>query len=123
MWQFISGGGEDGETPAMAAAREADEEAGLSAHLEWMKLDSIASIPRSALPGGAHWPPELYVVPEHCFAVCVTNQQLRLSEEHCRLEWLNLKQASELLTWDSNRVALWELAQRLQQAGLSKNGN
>lgn len=116
MWQFIAGGGEDLEMPMDAARREAFEEAGISHELPWLRLDSLATVPRCVFPGGAHWPKELYVVPEHCFAVAVDGQELTLSAEHHRVEWMQYDQARSRLTWDSNRNALWELRERLRQA-------
>src|SRR5688572_30311958 len=87
MWQFLAGGGEDRETPMDAARREAFEEAAIPHELPWLTLDSLATVPRHAFPGGAHWPQELYVVPEYCFAVAVDGQELQLSTEHDRVEW------------------------------------
>ena len=114
MWQFIAGGGEGDEDPVSAALREAWEEAGIAATLEWTALDSRASIPRTAFPD-ADWPSDVYVVPELCFAVDVGAVELRLSAEHGQFAWLNHAAARDRLTWDSNRVALWELTERLNQ--------
>jgi len=116
VWQFIAGGGEDGETPWLAAQREALEEAGILATRAWTALDSRAFIPRTAFPG-APWPSDVYVVPEHCFAVDVSDENLRLSDEHDRFAWLGYAAARDRLTWASNKVALWELRERLN--GLS----
>lgn len=113
MWQFIAGGGEDEEKPQEAAQREAMEEAGI-AGLRWISLDSVATIPRAGFPDSRHWPAELLVVPEYCFAVEVANSELQLSEEHSRAVWLSYEEARARLTWDSNRTALWELDQRLR---------
>ena len=116
MWQFLSGGGEDGESPTDAAQREVREEAGLSANLPLMKLESMATIPRSEFPGGEHWPNSIYVVPEHCFAADLTQHEISLSEEHKAFEWLLYEDARHKLTWDSNRNALWELRERLSRS-------
>ena len=112
MWQFIAGGGEDAETPLMAAQREAKEEGGIMETGRWIHLDSRASIPRDAFPR-ATWPDSVLVVPEYCFAVDVDVAVLRLSPEHDQYDWLEYEEARERLTWDSNRVALWELRERL----------
>ena len=45
-WQFISGGGENSETPIDAAKREAIEEANIETSNEFYALDTIASIPK-----------------------------------------------------------------------------
>jgi len=44
-WQFVAGGGDDGETPIQAAVRETREEVGISAPV--ISLDSRASVPRN----------------------------------------------------------------------------
>jgi len=114
MWQFIAGGGEDDETPELAARREAFEEGGIIETSGWIQLDSVASIPRTAFPE-APWPDGIYVVPEYSFAVEIGNAELILSQEHDGWGWCRYEQAAEILTWDSNRVALWELYERLSR--------
>ena len=112
MWQFIAGGGDDDERPEDTARREALEEAGISHGVFWMRLDSTASVPRTAFPG-APWPDSVYVIPEYSFAVDVNDFEMRLSEEHDKMEWLDYDEARDKLTWDSNRTAMWELRERL----------
>ena len=112
MWQFIAGGGEDGEDAEQAARREALEEGGIDRRNGWIALDSRASIPRSAYPTAA-WPESVFVIPETCFAVDIGDFEIVLSHEHERFEWLPYEAARERLTWDSNRVALWVLNARL----------
>lgn len=114
MWQFIAGGGEDDEVPLTSAQREANEEAGIDQDTDWTALDASASIPRNAFPGD-HWPADIYVITEHSFAVRIQDTNIRLSHEHDRFEWLEYDAAAARLTWDSNRVALWELRERLRQ--------
>ena len=58
-------------------------------------------------------PRDLFVVPEYSFAVDVSGQELDLSHEHDKVRWLSFKEATRLLTWESNRIALWELNERL----------
>jgi dATP pyrophosphohydrolase len=113
MWQAISGGGEDSETPLQAAVRETFEEAGIVAGDALLTLDSRASIPVAVFAGTAHWPKDLFVVPEYAFGLFVGDVTIRLSDEHTEVAWLPFREAHERLTWDSNRVALWELEQRL----------
>ena len=117
MWQVVSGGAEDDESASEAAVREAWEEAGVPHDCPWMTLDARAAVPRRAFPTATHWPADLFVVPEHAFAVDVTGQTLTLSAEHDEIRWLPFAAAEELLTWDSNCVALWELNERLEQRG------
>ena len=113
MWHFVSGGAEDDETAFDAAQREAAEEAAILSDVDWIKLDSRASIPRTAYWPTSHWPDDLLVVPEFSFAVEIADHQIILSDEHDQFLWLNFEEATKLLNWDSNRVALWELNQRL----------
>jgi len=113
MWQFIAGGGEDGEDAVQAARREVFEEGRIESSNGWIALDSRASIPRTAYPT-APWPESVFVIPEFCFAVDIGDFEIRLSAEHERFEWLSYEAARERLTWDSNRVALWELNERLR---------
>ncbi len=113
MWQFIAGGAEDDETTEQAARREAEEEAGIPKGARFFRLDSRASVPRTAFPPTEHWPRDIFVVPEYSFAVEVIGQELELSDEHDKVSWLSFKEATRRLTWESNRVALWELNERL----------
>jgi dATP pyrophosphohydrolase len=117
MWQAISGGGEDAETPREAALRETFEEAGITARDGWIALDSRASIPASVYSGTDHWPRDLYVVPEHAFGLVVPDTNIVLCSEHRECAWLPFEEAHSRLTWDSNKCALWELHCRIQ--GLS----
>ena len=114
VWQAVSGGGEDLETPAQAAARETLEETGFVAGDGLFPLDSRASIPSAVFADIAHRPKHVFVVPEYAFGLRVTSTEIRLSSEHHEFAWLPFADAHERLTWDSNKVALWELEQRLQ---------
>ena len=113
MWQFIAGGAEDDETAEETARREAAEEAGIPRGARFFRLDSRASVPKTAFSPTEHWPKDLFVVPEYSFAVDVSGQELDLSHEHDKVRWLSFKEAMRLLTWESNRIALWELNERL----------
>jgi dATP pyrophosphohydrolase len=120
FWQAIAGGGEDGETPLEAARREAWEEAGITPDHAFMPLDSMATIPIIHFPD--HQDREdLFVVPEHSFGVAVSDNRLRLSHEHSTYLWLPYEGAHDILRWDSNRNALWELDRRLK-ASLKARG-
>jgi dATP pyrophosphohydrolase len=60
------------------------------------------------------------VLPTYAFAVDCSTIPLRLSAEHTGFEWIEYERAYELLRWESNRVALWELNQRLSQGLMPK---
>lgn len=109
MWQFLSGGGEDQETPEQAVRREIREESGISAGTI-VRLTSLCYIGTGIYPKKyrKHWPEDLYVLPEYSFAFECT-QDIRLSEEHSHFEWLPYEEAYSCLKYDSNRTALYEL--------------
>ena len=114
-WQFVAGGGEGAESPAQTAARETREEIGINADDRLMVLDSKATVPKDCFAASASWGPDVYVIPEHCFAVDVGDHVLALSGEHTELQWVSYEDAIALLKWDSNRNALWELKERLKR--------
>jgi dATP pyrophosphohydrolase len=113
VWQWIAGGGEDGEEPEQAARREALEEAGIPRDARLMRLDSVASIPAVHFAGRHLWGDDIFVIPEFSFGVEVYGEEVRLSGEHSACEWLDYETARSRLEWDSNRTALWELHRRL----------
>jgi dATP pyrophosphohydrolase len=113
FWQGISGGGEDGESPLETARREAFEEAGLASNLEFLKLDTIDSIPVTFYKDSHIWGDEVYVVPQYCFGVRADDQTITLSREHTEYCWLPYEQARARVKYDGNKTALWELDRRL----------
>ena len=114
-WQAIAGGGRIGETHLEAAKREAFEEAGIPPESDYIRLDSTATIPVLGICGYLYWGEDVPVVPEYCFGVLVQGSQIKLSDEHNRFKWVDYDRARELLKWDSNRNALWELNWRLRE--------
>ena len=112
FWQAISGGGEDEETPLEAARREANEEGGLSYETPYVQLESMAMIP-APFAAGMLWGPDVLVVPEYAFGADAGDQEIVLSEEHEAFRWVDYNMAQELLRFDSNKSALWELDYRL----------
>tara|TARA_Y100000815_G_scaffold159544_1_gene144859 strand:- start:78 stop:527 length:450 start_codon:yes stop_codon:yes gene_type:complete len=114
VWQGIAGGGHEGETPIIAAAREAHEESGIPEGSQIYPLDSKTSIPRNHFKASSEWDNSFYVVKEHSFAVESPDLQILLSDEHTEVKWGTFEEIGRLFTWDSNRTALWELHQRLK---------
>lgn len=111
-WQGVAGGGEGAEAPLAAARRELWEEAGI-ADAPLRALSSCATIPVADVAGFL-WGPRTLVIPEHCFAVEVApDAALTLSHEHDECGWFEYERCVELLRWDSNRSALWELRHRI----------
>ena len=116
-WQGIAGGGEDDEMPLAAARREAHEEAGVPATARWIELQTKSSVPVTCFRDSAQWGDELFVITEHCFAVEMPAGDLQLSSEHTTFRWVDYETALDLLKYDSNKTALWELNQRLLGLG------
>ena len=103
-WQFVAGGGEAGETPIQAAQREAQEEIGIAG--EPVPLDSMCTVPKGCFGKAGSWGDDIFVIPEHCFAIDEGNRDISLSREHTEFRWVPFVQASSLLKWDSNRTVL-----------------
>lgn len=118
VWQVVAGGGEDDESPAQAAAREAHEELGLCRSVPLYPLQSTASIPARFFVAHGSWPAGTYVVPEYSFAIDLTEAEIKVSHEHTEAQWLDYQAAHEVLQFDSNRTALGELHERLLASDL-----
>ena len=112
--QAIAGGGEDDETPLDAARRESFEEASIPADSRFIMLDSFSTVPAVGI-AGLIWGEKTLVVPQYCFGVEVTDENLKLSHEHIEYAWLMYDEAHGILHWDSNKNALWELDVRLRK--------
>ena len=114
-WQFIAGGGEDDETPLEAARREAFEEASLEMTLPYYQLKSTFHVPADCISDKhrKYWSADTFVLPEYCFAVRVDNEAIKLSREHTEYIWTTYEKAKEMLYWETNKVALFELHNRI----------
>jgi len=119
IWQFVAGGGEEGETPLEAAMRETKEEAGIISEY-WMPLDTVSSIAVSCFSEKrrAHWGENTFVIPEYTFALQVEDRTVTISREHIEYAWVTAEDAMELLYYDSNKTALWELTERWKKGYL-----
>lgn len=115
-WQFIAGGVEDLETPCEAAKREAFEEANLQKNLEYYQLTSTFYVPADCISvkHRQYWPKNTFVLPEYCFAVKLMDTDITLSSEHEEFRWVSYEKAIELLNWDTNKTALFELNSRIK---------
>lgn len=112
-WQGIAGGGEEGETILEAAKREANEEAGIQINRKYINLNTSSTHSVIDVVGYFMWGLNTYVIPEYCFGVEIEVQDLSLSCEHKEYKWVTYEEAIDMLKWDSNKTALWELNQRL----------
>ncbi len=121
FWQGIAGGGQDSETHMEAAKREAWEEAGIPKDFRLVVLDSVASIPVLNIVGKFLWGDKVLIIPEYCFGVEVKGKQLNISKEHIEYKWVNYEEAVQMLKWDSNKNALWELNERVLRSVRGKS--
>lgn len=113
FWQGISGGLEEGEKPEVTASREAFEEAGIPRDRNVYRLDSHGKIPAHIFSAHKDWGDRVYLVDEHHFVVEANDVEIKLSIEHDEYKWLNYEQAKDMLKFDSNKTALYELHHRL----------
>ena len=113
-WQGIAGGGEGEETPLAAAMGEAGEEAGIGANCTFRRLETVASIPVFNFEA-PHLADGHLVIPEFSFAAEVHSMDIRIAGEHVEFEWVTPETAIERLKWDSNKTAVWELAERVRK--------
>lgn len=120
-WQFIAGGGEDEDTsPLISAKREAYEEAGISFDAKYDALETKCSISAECFKEARLvWGESCLVIPEHCFAVEIADAKIEISNEHVGFEWVDYQTAVQRLKYDSNKVALWELDNKIKLGMLS----
>ncbi len=116
IWQAIAGGGENNETPLKAVKRELYEETQIIRY-KFVKLDTMNSISVTNFRDSYQWGNNVYVIPEHCFGVDIDISPIKLSNEHKEYKFCNYAEALSLLHFDSNKTALWELNQKLQNLG------
>lgn len=113
-WQFIAGGGENGETPIEAAKRETFEEIGVGPK-NIQQLTCIAYVPAEVIAKNKrqHWDKNTFVILEYSFAF-ECDLEPTLSNEHTEYKWLTYDEARKLLKWDSNKVAMYEIKTLLE---------
>ena len=120
-WQFVAGGGEEEDgAPLISARREAFEEAGIPLDAHFIQLATTSSISTEHFPKARlHWGERCLVILEYCFAVELPHKSIRISDEHTRFAWVDYATAMERLQYDSNKVALWELDNKIKLEVLS----
>lgn len=114
QWQFVAGGGENGEITIEAAKRETAEEIGIEP-TNIKQLTCIAYVPAEVIAESKrrHWDKNTVVIPEYTFAFECYGEP-NLSNEHTEYKWLPYDEARKLLKWDSNKVAMYEINERLK---------
>jgi dATP pyrophosphohydrolase len=122
IWQFIAGGGEDDETPIEAAKRESNEEADIDYNMPYYSLDTCCSIPAEIFNNTdrSRWGESCFVIPEFSFAVNVNDENFNLSNEHTKYNWVDYESAMNVLKYDSNKTALYELNERIKKGMLGE---
>jgi len=63
------------------------------------------------------WGEDVYVIPQYCFGVAAQDIPIRISHEHSEYQWLAYEKADQLMKYDGNKTALWELDRRLRGKG------
>jgi dATP pyrophosphohydrolase len=117
FWQGIAGGGEYNEKPLEAAKRETYEESGIPTTSEFIQLDTIEPVPVIEFKNSHLWGDNVYVIPQYCFGVTSQDIQIVISHEHTEYKWLSYEDAYQLIKFDGNKTALWELDKRLKGKG------
>lgn len=116
IWQFVSGGGEDSELPIETVIRELREETAISVKKEnIIQLETKSTIPVVSVTGEFTWGEDVFVVPEHTFAVNINDYDIKLSNEHKEVIWVKYDEAISNLKFDSNKTALWELNEKMKR--------
>ena len=114
VWQGIAGGVEDFDKSYLDAfKREAYEEANISFDSKVIPLESICTIPVERVTKKFIFGENTILIYEHSFGVEVTKENIKLSSEHKDMKWLSYEDAIKILTYDSNKNALWELNYKL----------
>ena len=83
-----------------------------------VQLTTTASVPVTYFGDREHWPSDLYVIPIHYFGVDATGVDITISHEHTEFRWAKFDEAHQILHWQHDAVALWEMAQRIQNGQL-----
>lgn len=61
-----------------------------------------------------YWSSDTFVLPEYCFVVNVDSKSIKLSSEHIEYSWGKHEKAREMLYWKTNKIALFELNNRIK---------
>lgn len=109
IWQFIAGGGEEGEVPMVTAKREVFEESGIRDFKSFNQLETKTFVPTKYFKNARELWGNKYVIPVHCFAMETYNQDIVMSQEHIEYKWLTYEEAEILLHFDVDKTALYEI--------------
>ncbi|MBO5869816.1 MAG: NUDIX domain-containing protein [Clostridia bacterium] len=120
-WQGICGGLEDGEDFIQGARREIFEESGIAEKLPLYQLETVSYLPSNIFSIQAQkvWGNDIVVIPMYYYAM-EYDGEIKLSDEHLEVKWLNYDDACELIYFDDQETALYELDERLKRNKLDK---
>lgn len=114
-WQGIAGGGEGGEMPLEAARRETLEETGIPEGSRFLQLISVLPVPAAEFKCRHLWGRDMCMIPQYCFGVLAEKREIVLSSEHVGYRWVKYGAACRLMRYESDKIALWELDERLKK--------
>ncbi len=77
-------------------------------------LETRCSIATECFRARAIWGEACLVIPEYAFAAEVTDGGIHTSREHTEFAWVDYATARQRLKYDSNKVALWELDNKIK---------
>ena len=67
------------------------------------------------------WGENVYYADEYSFAANISDKQIKISEEHSEYKWVSYDEARNLLKYDSNKSALWELNEKIRRNNNESN--
>ena len=120
-WQGICGGLEDKETIIEGARREIREESGITKAFPLYKLDTTSYLPDVIISKSEreHWNDDVIVIPMYYFAM-EYDGEIVLSDEHLQFKWMCYQDASDLIYFDDQKTALYELNELLLRDMIDK---
>ncbi len=120
-WQGICGGLEDNESVIEGARREIYEEAGITTPFPLYKLETTSYLPDIIIAKSEreHWSDGIVVIPMYYLAM-EYDGEIILSDEHLQYKWMSYKDAREIIYFDDQKTALYELNELLLRNKLGK---
>lgn len=116
VWQWVAGGVEDFDKDIISAARrELFEETGICDEVKIIELEEFTKIPVVNVVKGFKWGEDIFYSDEYSFAVNIYDKKIKISEEHSEYKWTSYDEARNLLKYDSNKSALWELNEKIRR--------
>ena len=120
-WQGICGGLEDDETIIEGARREIREESGIAEPFSLYRLKTTSFLPADIFSEKAQkiWGDEIIVIPMYYFAM-EYDGEIALSDEHLQFKWMSYQDAQDVIYFDDQKTALYELNELLLRDMIDK---